>query len=88
MCFKTCFRIMAFMKPKGTNVLKMTNQYLSMQPPITNNADFRAILTTPSDFQPQCSQAPQAFSEKIPEVWKNTNFSAMPFTIEKCCDLK
>ena len=29
-----------------------------------------------------------AFSEKIPEVWKTQTFSGMPFTIEKCRDLK
>ena len=29
-----------------------------------------------------------AFSEKIPEVWKDQTFSGMSFTIEKCRDLK
>jgi hypothetical protein len=29
-----------------------------------------------------------AFSEKIPEVWKNQTFIGTSFTIEKCRDLK
>jgi hypothetical protein len=77
-------------RPKGTNVFRITAQQTSMQASITDNSDPRGITTNPWGVPPEfdCSQASSVFSEKIPEVWKNTGFEAMPFSLEKCWDLK
>ena len=71
-------------------MFKITAKQASMQPSITDNADSRGITTGLWDLNPQLERprVPQEYSEKIPEIWKNTNFESMPFTIEKCRDLK
>jgi hypothetical protein len=77
-------------RPEGINVFKTTAQQTPMQASITDNRDPRGITTDPWGVPPEFdrSQTSPVFSEKIPEVWKNTNFETMPFRIEKCRDLK
>jgi hypothetical protein len=86
MCSKT--KVAA--RPEGTNVFNITAQQPPQQILITNEDDSRVTATDRPDLD-SVRDYPQAlpeFSEKIPEVWKNANFEAMPFSIEKCRDLK
>lgn len=81
---------MVAVRPKGTNVFKITVKQPSIQPSITDNADSRGVMTGDWNLgsEPDRFYTPQEFSEKIPEVWKNQTFNEMQFTIEKCRDLK
>jgi hypothetical protein len=56
---------------------------------IARGAEPRDVNTNPLDQNLGFGQAHsgRAFSEQIPEVWKNRAFIGMSFTIEKCRDL-
>ena len=56
---------------------------------ITRSQESRDFNSNPWDPNLELDQITKgAFSEKIPEVWKAQVFTDMPFTIEKCRDLK
>jgi hypothetical protein len=86
MCSKT--KVAA--RPEGTNVFNITAQQPPQQASITSEDNSRVTATDRPDLVSEFdgSQVLPVFSEKIPEVWKNTNFETMPFSIEKCRDLK
>jgi hypothetical protein len=77
-------------RPKGTNMLKITIQQTSVQPLIVGHDDSRGAMARPWHLgsEPDRLQKTQERSEMFHNVCKTVNLELMLSTIEKCRDLK